>query len=108
MSGVPSTKKRSTAKSGIGVLLIVVAVVIAIALAVYALTIPGVFETVAKAAIFIVAAIVVIALIAYGAILLMAVPMYIAKGDTIQEGVDYSLDDIKPVENSSSDDPKND
>ncbi len=49
----------------------------------------------------------VIAIVAYAIMLIIAVPMYIAKGEQVQEGVDYSLDDMKPVENSSSDDPKN-
>ncbi len=107
MAEAAGLKKKSTAKSGLGILLIVVAVVIAIALAVYALTIPGVLESVATIALLIVGAIIVIALVAYAITIIIAVPMYIAKGEQVQEGVEYGLDGIKPVENSSSDDPKN-
>ncbi len=107
MAEAAGVRKKSTAKSGLGILLIVVATVIAIGLAIYALTIPGVLESLASIALLIVGAIVVIAIVAYAIMLIIAVPMYIAKGEQVQEGVDYSLDDMKPVENSSSDDPKN-
>ncbi len=107
MAEAAGLKKKSTAKSGLGILLIVVAAVIAIALAAYALMIPGVLESVATIALIIVGAIIVIALVAYAITIIIAVPMYIAKGEQVQEGVEYGLDGVKSVENSSSDDPKN-
>ncbi len=107
MAEAAGLKKRSTVKSGLGLLLIVVAAVIAIALIVYALMIPGVFESVVTVIIYIAAAIAIIALVWYAFTIIIAVPMYMAKGEQVQEGVEYSLDDVKSVENSSSDDPKN-
>jgi hypothetical protein len=101
------TQKVKTGKSGLGILLIVAGVIAIIALAAYALTVPGVFESVVTIAIYIVVAIAAIAVIAYAAMLILAVPMYMSKGDVVQTDVDYSIDDVKPVENSSSDDPKN-
>ncbi len=101
-------RKKGTGKTGLALVAIAIGIVALIALAVYAFTIPGVFESVVKVALFIVVAIAVIAIIAYGAIMLISIPMYIAKGEQTQTSGNYSLDDIKPVENSSSDDPKND
>jgi hypothetical protein len=37
----------------------------------------------------------------------IAIPMYVKKGEQYQEGVDYSIDDVKPVKESSSEDKKN-
>ena len=107
MMPMVQTQKVKTGKSGLGVLLIAVAVVALIALAAYALTRPGIFESVVTIALYVVIAIAAIAVIAYASMLIMAVPMYMSKGDVVQTDVDYSLDDVKPVENSSSDDPKN-
>jgi len=107
MAEAAGLKKKSTAKSGVGILLLIVGAIIAIALIAYALMIPGVLESVATAAIIIIGVIIAIAIIAYAIMLIIAVPMYIAKGEQVQEGVEYSLDDVKSVENSSSDDPKN-
>ncbi|MBR4226168.1 MAG: hypothetical protein IKR86_05260 [Candidatus Methanomethylophilaceae archaeon] len=107
MAEAAGLKRKSTAKSGLGILLIVAAAVIAIGLAVYALTIPGVFESLVSILLIVAGAIVVIALVVYAIMIIVAVPMYIAKGEQVQEGVEYGLDDVKPVENSSSDDPRN-
>ncbi len=107
MAEAAGLKKKSTTKSGLGLILLVVGVVIAIALIAYALMMPGVLESVATAAIIIIGAIVAIAIIAYAIMLIIAVPMYMAKGEQVQEGVEYGLDSVKSVENSSSDDPKN-
>jgi len=37
----------------------------------------------------------------------LAVPYYMKKGEQYQDGVDYSIDDVKPVKESSSEDKKN-
>ncbi|MBR4503382.1 MAG: hypothetical protein IKP20_00085 [Candidatus Methanomethylophilaceae archaeon] len=107
MMPMVQTQKVKTGKSGLGVLLIVAGIVVLIALVIYALTRPGIFESVVTIALYVVIALAVLAVIAYAAMMIMAVPMYMSKGDVVQTDVDYSLDDVKPVENSSSDDPKN-
>lgn len=101
------TERVKTGKSGLGLLLIAAAVIVIIALVAYALTVPGVFESVVTIALYAGAAIIAVVLIIYAATLILAVPMYMAKGDVVQKDIDYSLSDVKPVENSSSDDPKN-
>jgi hypothetical protein len=103
-----NVRRKGTGKTGLALIAIAIGIIALIGLAVYALMIPGVLESVATIVAIVVAAIVVIGIIIYGVILLAAIPVYMAKGEKTQTTGNYNLEDVKPVENSSSDDPKND
>ncbi len=107
MAEASNMKKIGTGKSGLGLVLLAVGVIALIALVVWALTNPDILEAAVTLVIFIVAAIIVIALIIAGVMFIIAIPMYVKKGEQYQEGVDYSIDDVKPVKESSSEDKKN-
>ena len=107
MAEASNLKKAGTGKSGLGILLIAVGVVALIAVVVWARTNPDILEATINVIIIIVVAIVVIALIIAGVMLLMAIPLYVKKGEQYQENVDYSIDDVKSVKESSSEDKKN-
>lgn len=107
MAEAANTRKIGTGKSGLGLVLLAVGVIALIALVVWALTNPDILEATLTLIIFIVVAIIVIALIITGVMFIIAIPMYVKKGEQYQEGVDYSIDDVKPVKESSSEDKKN-
>ena len=106
MSG-NNMRKAKTGKSALGLVGIAIGVILLVIAVAYALSQPGVLETVASAAVIIVLAIVGIAFIIGAFIALSAIPMYAYKGEQYQENVDYSLDDVKSVKESSSEDKKN-
>ena len=107
MADATNMKTASTTKSGLGILLLVVAAVAIIGLIVWALTNPDILKTTVNVIIVIGIAILVIVLIISGLMLILAVPYYMKKGEQYQDGVDYSIDDVKPVKESSSEDKKN-
>jgi len=107
MAEASNMKKAGTGKSGLGLILIVIAVVALIGVVVWALTNPDILKATINIVLIIVVAIVIIALVVYGIMLIMAVPVYIKKGEQYQEGVDYNIDDVKSVKESSSEDKKN-
>ena len=107
MAEASNMKKAGTGKSGLGLLLIGIGVIALIALVVWALTNPDILAATLTLILFIVVAIIVIALIIAGLMFVLAIPMYVKKGEQYQEGVDYSIDDVKPVKESSSEDKKN-
>ena len=98
MSGATNERKAGTGKSGLGLIAIAVVVVVVIIAAAWALMQPGVLENVGYILAIVLVAIIVIAIVAYAAYALIAIPMYMVKGETYQENVDYNLDDVKPVE----------
>lgn len=100
-------KKAKTGKSALGLIGIAIGIILLIAAVAYALSQPGVFETVVSAAVVIVLAIVGIVFIIGAVVALSAIPMYAYKGEQYQENVDYNLDDVKSVRESSSEDKKN-
>ena len=51
-------------------------------------------------------AIAAIAAIIFVCMVVLAVPMYVAKGEEYQTGISYDLDDVKPVKETSSDEDK--
>ena len=106
MSG-NNMRKAKTGKSALGLVGIAIGVILLVIAVAYALSQPGVLETVGSAAVIIVLAIVGIAFIIGAVIALSAIPMYAYKGEQYQENVDYSLDDEKSVKESSSEDKKN-
>lgn len=107
MADATNMKTASTTKSGLGILLLVVAAVAIIGLIAWALTNPDILQTTVNVIIVIGIAILVIVLIITGLMLILAVPYYMKKGEQYQDGVDYSIDDVKPVKESSSEDKKN-
>lgn len=100
-------EKKKTGPSALLLLLLVVAVIAVIALAVYALTLPGMLESVLTAGLIILGAVVAVIVIVFIAMMLLAVPMYAYKGESYQKDVSYSLDDVESVKEKSSEDDKN-
>lgn len=98
MADATNQRKAGTAKSGLGLIAIAVVVIVVIIAAAWALSQPGVLENVLYVVAIAVVAIVVIAIVAYAAYALLAIPMYMYKGEQYQENVDYNLDDVKAVE----------
>ena len=103
-----NVRKKGTGRTGLGLIAIAIGIVAAIALIVYALMIPGVFESVIMIAAYVVIGIIAVCAIIFGVIMLISIPMYMVKGEKTQTTGNYNLGDVKPVENTSSDDPKND
>ena len=105
MEQQPSNLKRtSTTKSGI---LIVIGIVLLVALGAYILMTPGILDSLLTIAIVVGIVIIASVIIIYAAIAIMAIPMYMHKGEQYQDGISYGMDSVKTVENSSSEDRKN-
>ncbi|MBP3386352.1 MAG: hypothetical protein J6K69_05835 [Candidatus Methanomethylophilaceae archaeon] len=105
MEQQPSNLKRtSTTKSGI---LIVIGIVLLVALGAYILMTPGILDSLLTIAIVVGIVIIASVMIIYAAIAIMAIPMYMHKGEQYQDGISYGMDSVKTVENSSSEDRKN-
>lgn len=100
--------RRGTGKSALALVGIAVLIVILVALVAWALTQPGVLESVVNVLAIAVVAIVIIAIIAYIAYAVLAVAYYATKGDVVQTGVDHSLDDVRGVEGNALDEDRND
>lgn len=100
-------KKAGTGKSALGMVLIAIGIIAIIAAVVWALMQPGALEAVANIAIIAILVIFGIIIIFYAVVALAAIPIYAKKGEQYQEGIDYNMDDVKPVKESSSEDPKN-
>lgn len=105
MEQQPSNLKRtSTTKSGI---LIVIGIVLLVALGAYILMTPGILDSLLTIAIVVGIVIIASVMIIYAAIAIMAIPMYMHKGEQYQDGISYGMDNVKTVENSSSEGRKN-
>jgi hypothetical protein len=100
-------KKAGTGKSALGLVLIAIGIIAIIAAVVWVLMQPGALETLANVAIVAILVIFGIIIIFYAVVALAAIPLYAMKGEQYQEGIDYSMDDVQPVKESSSEDPKN-
>lgn len=105
--GAANTRKAKTGKSALGLIALVVVIAVAIIAAAYALTLPGVMENLLLVAAVVIIAIAVIAVVAYIAYAVLGIAYYASKGEEYQENVDYDLEDVKPVRESSSEDKKN-
>ena len=105
MEQQPSNLKRtSTTKSGI---LIAIGIVLLVALGAYILMTPRILDSLLTIAIVVGIVIIASVMIIYAAIAIMAIPMYMHKGEQYQDGISYGMDSVKTVENSSSEDRKN-
>ena len=107
MAEAKNMKKVGTGKSALGMALIAIGVIALIALIVWALSDPDILKATINVIVVIIVAIVVIALIIVGAMFVLAIPFYVKKGEQFQENVDYSIDDVKSVKESSSEEKKN-
>jgi len=97
------TKVAGTGKSALMMVLIVAIIAAAIAAL---FLIPGVLGS-----LLIILAVIGIAILAIAAVIfifmvLLAVPMYAAKGEMYQTDIDYNLDDVKSVKETSSEEKK--
>lgn len=97
------TKRRSTLK---GAVLLAAGIIILAAVAFYLYKNPNTFGEMLNLAMATVVVLGAVVLIFFAAMALMAVPMYAYKGEQYQEGVDYEMNDIKSVGETSSDKKK--
>ena len=97
------TVKAGTGKSALMMLLVVVIIAAAVAAL---FLIPGALQSVLIVLLVIGIAIVAIAAVIFICMVVLAVPMYVAKGEEYQTDIDYSLDDVKSVKEASSEDKK--
>lgn len=93
--------RKSTTLSGILLILCAVGLVALIA---YVIMTPDVLNSLINVAIVVVAAIVLIALAIFFLMAVLAIPMYMYKGEKYQTDTAYGLDDVKSVKEASSDD----
>ncbi|MBE6528875.1 MAG: hypothetical protein E7Z64_06955 [Thermoplasmata archaeon] len=107
MGEAANLRKAPTGKSGLGLILLAIGIIALIGLIAWALMDPDILEATMTLILFIGAAILIIAVLIMAAMILLAIPMYVKKGETYQVDIDYSLDDVKPVKESSSEDKKN-
>ena len=91
------TERKSTAKSGIALVLLLVAV---IAVAVVIALNPAVLESIAMVVIVVLLFIAVVAVLIAIFAGLITIPMYMKKGVEVQTDYSYDLDDVKEVEGS--------
>ena len=97
------TKVAGTGKSALMMLL--VGVIIGAAIAALFL-IPGALESVIWVLVIIGIAIAAVAAVIFVFMVILAVPMYVAKGEEYQTDISYSIDDVESVKETSSDEKK--
>ena len=97
------TKVAGTDKSALMMLLVVVI----IGAAIDALfLIPGALESVIWVLVIIGIAIAAVAAVIFVFMVILAVPMYVAKGEEYQTDISYSIDDVESVKETSSEEKK--
>ncbi len=99
-----NTERKKTGPSALMLLVLVVAVAVLIGLAVYALTFPGVLESLVTVGLVVLGVAVAVIVIVYVVMLIIAVPMYAYKGESYQKDVSYDLKGVKSVKEKSSED----
>ena len=97
------TVRAGTGRSAL--MMVLVVVVIAAAIAALFL-IPGALESIVWILVIIGIAIAAIAAIIFICMVVLAVPMYVAKGEEYQTDVSYSIDDVESVKETSSEEKK--
>ena len=97
------TVKARTGKSAL-MMVLVVAIIAAAAAALF--LIPGALESLAIVIAVILIAIVAIAAVVFLCMVILAVPMYVAKGEEYQTGISYDLDDVESVKEKNSEEDK--
>ena len=97
------TKRAGTGKSAL-MMVLVAAIIIAAIAALF--LIPGALETTMIVIAVIGIAIVAIVAVIYIFMVILAVPMYVAKGEEYQTDISYSIDDVESVKETSSEEKK--
>ena len=97
------TKVAGTGKSAL--MMVLVVAIIAAAIAALSL-IPGALESLVIVIAVIAIAIVAIAAVIFLCMVVLAVPMYVAKGEEYQTDISYSIDDVESVKETSSEEKK--
>ena len=97
------TKVAGTGKSAL-MMVLVAAIIIAAIAALF--LIPGALESVMIVIAVIAIAIVAIVAVVFLCMVVLAVPMYVAKGEEYQTDISYSLDDVESVGETSSEENK--
>ena len=97
------TKVAGTGKSAL--MMVLVVAIIAAAIAALFL-IPGALESLVIVIAVIAIAIVAIVAVIFLCMVVLAVPMYVAKGEEYQTDISYSLDDVESVKETSSEEKK--
>ena len=97
------TKVAGTGKSAL-MMILVAAIVIAAIAALF--LIPGALESLVIVLAVIAIAIVAIAAVIFLCMVVLAVPMYVAKGEEYQTDISYSIDDVESVKETSSEEKK--
>ncbi len=102
-----SVKKESTGKSGLAILLIAVVIIAVVGITAWILySNPDILKNVLYVILIIIAAIVIIAVAIWIITALLAIPYYIAKGESYQDDASYNLDDVSSAGEVRSDDKK--
>ena len=97
------TKREGTGKSAL--MMVLVVVIIAAAIAALFL-VPGALESLIWILVIIGIAIVAVVAVIFVFMVILAVPMYVAKGEEYQTGISYSIDDVESVKETSSEEKK--
>ena len=97
------TERAGTGKSAL-MMVLVVAIVIAAIAALF--LIPDAFENLMIALAVIAIAIAAIVAVVFIFMVILAVPMYVAKGEEYQTDVSYSIDDVESIKETSSEEKK--
>ena len=97
------TKKAGTGKSAL-MMVLVAAIIIAAIAALF--LIPSALESVMIVIAVIAIAIVAIVAVVFLCMVVLAVPMYVAKGEEYQTDISYSIDDVESVKETSSEEKK--
>ena len=97
------TKVAGTGRSALMMLLVVAVIAAAIAAL---FLIPGAIDSVVWILAIIGIAIVAVAAVIFVFMVILAVPMYVAKGEEYQTDISYSVDDVGSVKETSSEEKK--
>ncbi len=95
-------KKKDTKISGLALLLIGIGVLAAVLIIVALfIAVPELMQSVIWAILIIVGVIALIFLVIWILMVVLAIPFYMAKGETYQTDIDYDIKDVKPVKETS-------
>ncbi len=102
-----SVRKESTGKSGLALALIGIVIIAVIGITAWILySNPDILENVLYVILVIIAAIVIVIIAVWIITAVLAVPYYIAKGESYQDDASYNLDDVSSAGEVRSDGKK--
>ncbi len=99
-------ERKKTWPTAAKLVLLSLVIIAIIALVIYAVTRPGVSVEIWKPILIIIAAAILIFIAVKILIAVLAIPVYIYKGEKTQTGGDYGLDDMKSVKETDSEKDK--